>query len=88
MSSQVAKMAPRGLLSGKKSNIWKLHCAIENDFSPVLVEIGADEPISKLKQHIQSGRQALLKDVDATDLVLYKVSECLSLVSTMSPDDV
>ena len=87
MLSQVAE-TPCSLFSEKKSNIWKLHCAIKNDFSPVLVEISADEPISKLKQCIQSGHQALLKDVDATDLVLYKVSECLSLVSTMSPDDV
>jgi hypothetical protein len=56
-----------------KSKQLDLYFVIENDWEPTLVSIAKTESISTLKKAIHNLRKAMFRDIDCTDLTLFKV---------------
>jgi hypothetical protein len=58
---------------------YRLWCIVEDDAAPFLVTVPTNAYINDLKKLIKEERKnGILKDVDATDLVLWKVSTLTS----------
>jgi hypothetical protein len=71
-------------LIGPANAQYKLWCIVEDDTAPFWVTVPTNAYIDDLKESIKEEcKHGILKDVDATDLVLWKASTFYALTSPL-----